>query len=85
MKLTSIILILLVFMSSCAQTKVCHGVQYEPYGLFTKDQKKENVEYRKKVSNVLLGIIFIETIIVPIMVWGFNLWEPVECNEKKNE
>lgn len=56
-------------------TKVTHV--YQPFGLFDSDKKNPNVRYEVSVGNVILGIIFIETIVVPVIVFGWYLWEPV--------
>lgn len=84
MKSISIILIVSILLVSCAQNKICNGVEYEPCGVFTQDEKKKDVEYKRKASSVILGILFFETIIVPIYLFGFKLYEP-KCKEKKQE
>lgn len=49
-----------------------------PYGIFDKDEmKKEGVEYKVSGGNVILGVIFFETIIAPIVIFGWYLYEPV--------
>lgn len=80
--LISFVVLIAVLFSSCAQSLVCKGVEYEPVGVFTKSQKKEEVEYKTKAASIILGILFIETIAVPIYLWGFKLFEPKRCKEK---
>ena len=91
-KIISILLIAILSlstMSGCAndrnitiQTKdKIERVHAEPYGLCDKDEVKiEGVKYSVSVGNVVLGVIFCETIIVPILVFGWYLYEP-DCAE----
>lgn len=77
-------LILFAF-SSCAKNRTLEieGKKslIEPYGLysefFDKSRKNPAVEYRLSTGNVVLSVIFSETIIVPIVLCGWYLWEPV--------
>lgn len=56
-----------------------------PYGIInevSKDGKKrDDVTYTLSVNDIILSVIFSETIIVPIISLGYNLWEPVAANE----
>lgn len=77
-KIISMFLILILMVSlttSCGSKKVLDGVTYEPVGLL--EDKDPNIKYELVVSNLIIGIIFIETIIVPIYVFGYDLFEPV--------
>ncbi|NIR12560.1 MAG: hypothetical protein GWN86_00815 [Desulfobacterales bacterium] len=40
------------------------------------DEEVECVDYQVNWENVILGSIFIETIVVPIWLFGFELYEP---------
>ncbi len=57
-----------------------------PYGFInelSQDGKKDpDVVYKLSTSDIVLSIIFCETIIVPIISLGYNLWEPVGAVEK---
>jgi len=57
-----------------------------PYGLInelSKDGKQDmDVVYKISVGDVVLSVIFCETIIIPIISLGYNLWEPVEAVKK---
>jgi len=59
--------------------KVCWGdgacAVIEPVGMF--EDKRPDVEYEVSVGNVIVGAIFIETAIIPIVIAGWYLWEPV--------
>lgn len=79
-KFMSVILIIafLFTIVSCGDSKVINNKQYETYGLFNKmEVRKENIEYRLIVGNVIWGIILVETIVAPIYFFGFSIYEPV--------
>ncbi len=73
-----IILMLVFAFAGCADTKYIDGVKYNYYGLFNKDsQKNPDIEYRVVLGNVVWGIILVETVIAPVIIAGWFLWEPV--------
>jgi len=84
-KLTSVFLAILVLFitTSCADSKtyVIDGEKtiVEPYGWAEPDEKVEGIKYKASIGNVVFSIIFVETIIVPIWLTGWELYEPVEC------
>ncbi len=72
------ILILVVFATGCGDTKVINGVEYDTYGLLNEeDNKNPDIEYEVVWGNVIWGVLLVETIIVPIYCWGYDLYEPV--------
>lgn len=90
-KLISLFLVLMI-LSSCADDKVLciNGEQkvVEPYGWGNIHEKKvEGVVYDLSVGNVVWSVILCETIIVPIWLTGWELYEPVksieECETKQ--
>ena len=79
-KIISIVLILCmaVIFSGCGDSKYIKGIEYDTYGLFNKeDMRNENIEYRLVIGNVVWAIILIETVVAPIYFIGFSLYEPV--------
>lgn len=71
-----------LLLSGCAQSKIINGVQYEPYGVINrKDERKFQVEYERKKSSVVLSILLFETIVVPFVLIGFWMYEPVKLKE----
>ena len=76
-----IILLLLVvglLLSSCACGAVLEdGVYYPTYGLAHPDRQEDHVDYQFSYWNAFLGIIFVETVIVPIVVVANKLYVPV--------
>lgn len=77
MRLLVVILVALA-LSGCAQpAKIC-GTVYDTYGLLNADDKKNpDIEYRVSVGSVIVSVLLIETIIAPIYIAGFDLFEPV--------
>ena len=62
--------------------KSINGNTYKPYGLFNEEENKlDSIHYKISSSSIFLGIIFSETIIVPIWIAGYSLFEPV-CLKK---
>lgn len=72
-----VVLVGLLF-TSCAEEKTIDGVTYRPYGLLNEStQKNPDINYEVSGWALCSGIVFVETIIVPVYVFGYNLWEPV--------
>jgi len=82
-KLATVLAICLIFLlcvslAGCGNTKVIDGVEYDTYGLFDKDEKKNpNIQYELVWGNIIWGAILCETIVAPIYFYGFSMWEPV--------
>lgn len=75
-------LVVSLLFAGCAQTKLINGVEYEPYGIVNSDEnKKEGIEYQKKKSSIILSILFCETLVVPFVLIGFKLFEPVKLKD----
>jgi hypothetical protein len=74
-------IILLLIMSllfiGCANNKVIDGINYQPYGLINQDDiKSPKVNYSPCWGNIIWGCVLAETIIVPVCLFGFFLFEP---------
>ena len=54
-------------------------VMVEPYGLFTQDEAVEGVKYRICVGNVVWSCILVETVVAPVILVGWSLWEPISA------
>ena len=86
-KITNVILAVavLALMSGCAERKEVTTNDnnksvtrtYVPYGLFDENKKNPNIEYEVSIGNVIWGVILFETIIAPIIIFGWYLYEPV--------
>lgn len=82
-KIISILLVFALLFAGCAQTKLINGVQYEPYGVInSKKNKKEGIDYDLIESNIILSIIFCETLVVPFVLIGFKLFQAVKLKEE---
>jgi hypothetical protein len=84
MKKSKLLMILLVIiLVGCADSKQFNingkDVVVEPYGWADEEaMKNDSVIYQINGGNVVLDIIFIETIFVPIWLTGYQLYEPVK-------
>lgn len=70
----------------CAENKVFtkkDGSQFvaKPYGWMNQDQKVEGVEYEASTATIVLSVVFCETVAVPLLLTGLELYEPVAYNE----
>lgn len=80
-KLTSLLLIVVTLFSfGCAQSKVIDGKRYDPKGVFTLDDKDKGIHYRVSVGNVVWSVITLESVIIPVILCGWYLWEPEYIN-----
>jgi len=84
MKKIIVLLIIVVFLSGCAQDITVDNKKVTSYGLFNKSEKQDNVEYRTCVGNVILGIILFETLAAPVYFFGFSMYEPVKAKKVKD-
>lgn len=87
MKKFILFLLSVIILSSCADDKTFtrkDGTKFtaEPYGWANYQTKKiEGVKYECCLGNVIWGIVGFETIIVPVWLSGWELYEPVEYDE----
>ncbi len=82
-----LLFILLCFtFTSCAESKKFvidnKEVEIHPYGWFDLEAKHDSIQYKVCAANVFWSVIFSETLIVPIVLTGDQLWEP---KAKKNQ
>lgn len=75
-------------LSSCADSKTfkkADGTEFtaKPYGWMDKDKEIEGVEYDICTGNIVLSVLFSETVAVPVLLTGLELWEPVSYTEPK--
>lgn len=65
-------------LSGCASPKTFGGVTAKPYGFANESTNKlSGVEYRISLLNVFAAVLLVETIIVPVYIIGWDLFEPV--------
>lgn len=80
--ITSGLIAMSLALSGCSDALNTNGTTYHPYGLLNSEKKSDQVCYDTNVADVVLGVIFIETAVVPIYVFGFNVKEPVKLKDK---
>lgn len=72
---------------SCAESKKFRKqdgtvFEAEPYGWANYQTNKiKGVKYEINAPNMVLSLIFVETIIAPVLITGYNLFEPVFYTE----
>jgi len=68
----------------CHSSQVIDGTRYDPIGVYHKLAEPEaeapNVRYDVSWGNVVWSVIFCETLVVPIVLVGWYLWEPAGPN-----
>ena len=68
-----------ILSTACQTSGVVNGKEYQAYGLLNQDvQKSPDVVYEGSARNIIIGIIFIETVFVPVYVVGWDLYVPVK-------
>lgn len=69
---------MVVFLSGCGNDKTINGYTYDVYGIANMEGRKNpNIEYEVSIGSVICAFIFCETIIVPVYVLLFDLFQPV--------
>lgn len=69
-----------IALASCADSRVIDGKRYEPYGIANKEEHKDpDIVYRMDAWSVVFSVVFVETLIVPVYIIGWKLWEPVKA------
>jgi len=86
-KIVNIILAVavLALMSGCAEKKEVTTNDgnksvtrtYVQYGLFDENKRNPNIEYEVSIGNFIWGVLLCETVIAPIIIFGWYLYEPV--------
>jgi hypothetical protein len=65
-------------LSGCANDTTLNGKTYEPFGVVNDAERRDpNVVYEISAGSVIVAVIFCETVIIPIYVVGWDLYEPV--------
>lgn len=83
-KISVIISIILIgiLLGSCAHSKTMEiggkAVIVEPYGWMNEaEMKNDSVVYRVNTGNVVWSVVTFETVVIPIILTGNYLYEPV--------
>jgi hypothetical protein len=90
-KFLSILLVLFVLFTSCSTTRTFYKVEQDenknmkittqvveasPYGLLNQVDKTEGIAYRVHIPSIIFSIVFAQTIVVPVVLTGFFLFQP---------
>lgn len=83
-KLIVLLGLVMVLFASCAESKVLTvnvkdiptQATFEPIGWANLDEKNPDITYKVSVGNVVWSVLFCETIIVPVILTGWYLFEP---------
>ena len=80
--LSILLLVVASLFTSCAEPKTIEinkkQVVVQPYGLANEQAvKNDSVVYQMSSGSVICAIIFCETVIAPIYIVGWDLYEPV--------
>jgi hypothetical protein len=86
-KLTALLLsFLLAFtmcLSACGDSKVINGKRYETAGFFDQHEIKHPcVKYKFVVGSIIWSILLVETLIAPVLILGYDLWEPISGDQE---
>jgi len=76
-----------MLLNSCADSKTFrkqNGTEFtaQPYGWMNGNEKVKGVNYEICTTNIVLSIIFGETVVAPVLLTGLELYEPVDYNER---
>jgi hypothetical protein len=90
MKKLPLILLAVFLLTSCAQSRVLtiggQETVVKPYGWANaKARKNENVVYETSLGNVVWSIFGFQTIVLPVWLTGWQLFEPVKVKPEVSE
>jgi hypothetical protein len=72
-----ILILVLVMFSGCGNSQVVNGEVKECYGLIDKQEIRDpNIKYKVVKGNVAWGVIGFSTIILPVWLFGWELYCP---------
>jgi hypothetical protein len=58
------------------KVRECHT--YIPYGLANKEEENPKIHYEINTGTVIWSVLLSETIVVPVLLLGWYLYEPVD-------
>jgi len=77
--LSVVLIVAVIALSACSDTKRIDGELYDTYGLFNKEEIRDpKIEYSLVMGNVIWGILLSGTIAAPVYFFGFDLYEPIQ-------
>lgn len=63
------------------QKKDGSTITAKPYGWASKENKVEGVNYELNAPDVVASIIFAPSVIAPVLLTAYDVWEPVSYTE----
>lgn len=93
MKKNKLVIIILLFsfvFTSCADEKTFNingqDIIVKPYGWANADvMKNDSILYQANIGNVVWSIILVETVVVPVWLTGWELYEPLKKKENNKQ
>ena len=90
MKKLLLIFCAIVMLSSCADEKTfkrSDGTEFtaEPYGWMNQSKRIDGVSYDINVGNMVWNVLTVESVLVPTILTGIQLYEPVSYIEPKDK
>lgn len=87
-KLAILAMALMILISSCASSRTFQidgqTVEIKPYGWANKEARyNDQVVYEVSLGNAIWSAIGFETIVLPIWLTGWQLFQPVRLKEEK--
>lgn len=87
MKKLFLLIAITLIISSCADEKTLtlngRNETFEPYGWADYDElKNDSIYYKVCIGNVVWSVIGCETVIAPIWLTGWDLYEPIKVKEQ---
>lgn len=68
-----------LLLTSCGNDMIIDGKHYDTYGVFNMESKRDDgILYEVSAGSVIWAIILCETIVVPVYIIGWDLWQPVK-------
>jgi len=69
-----------LLLTACGNDKTINGKKYQTYGVFNEDTRKDpNIKYEVSAGSVIWAIILCETVVFPVYIIGWDLWQPVSA------
>lgn len=66
-------------LAGCADSKVICGQEIDPAGLIRKEN--QHVKYELSVGNLIWGVALMDTIAMPVYVFGWAINEPMRLKK----
>ena len=88
----TVILTFLSILAGCGEDKkIClkdnEGIEqchtFIQYGIFNEEDKNPNIQYESVPWNIIWGIVLCETIVAPVILFGFYLHQPIGVKAPK--